>query len=195
MISIEVNAKQLKELREASGKAKKSFAKELSAGINDTVRKTEVNIGREIRSVVNLKVKVVKDAIKTRRASAQNLRGIVSLRHEERWGSGLQHFGARQNKTGVSYQISKQGGRKTIAGAFMGPKPGQLAPKLHGGVFKRAGKTRLPIVKLYGVTPYAAYVKNDFDEMEVVFINKNLQAQIDRRIKLNVLRANGLVSK
>jgi len=195
MISISIDAKQLKELREACGKAKKDFSKELAAGINDTVRKTQVNIGREIRSVVNLKVKVVKESIKTSRASAGLLRGVVSLGKASRKGFGLQHFGARQNKTGVSYKIGKQGKRKTIAGAFMGPKPGAISIKLHGGVFKRAGKTRLPIVKLYGVSPYGAYVKNDFDETEVVFINKNLQNQMDRRIKLNVLRANGLVSK
>jgi len=193
MISIEVNAKQLTELREACGKAKKDFSKELAAAINDTVKKTKTNISKEIRSVVNVKKAAIDKAISVKgKATAQSLRGAVSLRKEAR--IGLQHFGGRQNKSGVSYKISKQGGRKSIAGAFMGAKPGQLAPKLYGGVFRRAGKTRLPIVKLYGVSPFGAYVKNDLDEAEVVFINKNLQNQMDRRIKLNVLRANGLVS-
>ena len=190
MISIEVNAKQLTELREACGRAKKDFSKELAAAINDTVKKTKTNISKEIRTVVNVKKKTIDSGIRTKRSSIQNLKGMVSLKHERRAGSGLQHFGAKQNARGVSYQISPKKGRKTIAGAWLSG----INSKLYGGVFKRAGTTRLPIVKLYGVTPYAAYVKNDFDEIEPAFIEQKLQEQMDRRIKLNVLRANGLVS-
>lgn len=194
MISIQVNEKQLKELTLAVGRAKKSFPKELAAAINETAKKTRLNMGREIRETVNIKKKDVEKSIKiSATATGTSLKGVVSLKKDNR--VGLQHFGGRQNKSGVSYKISKSGGRKTIAGAFMGPKPGQLAPKLHGGVFRRASTTRLPIIKLYGVSPYGAFIKNNFDETEVVFINKTLQAQIERRIKLNVLRANGLVSK
>jgi hypothetical protein len=77
----------------------------------------------------------------------------------------------------------------------MGPRPGVLAPRLNGGVFKRVGKSRNPIVKLYGVSPYGAYAKNDMSDIEVQFINKGLLTEMERRIKLNILRAEGLVSK
>lgn len=194
MIAIEINSGQLKRLRVATGKAKKSFGKELAAAINQTAKKTRLNIGRDIRKTVNLKKDKVEKQISLRvTATSETPRAVVSLSESAR--EGLQHFGARQDKRGVSYKISKQGGRKRVNGAFMGPKPGQLAPKLYGGVFKRATKMRLPIIKLYGVSPFGAYAKNDFESIEVVFISKNLQAQIDRRINLNILRANGLVKR
>lgn len=192
MIAIEINAKQLKRLREATGKAKKSFGKELAAAINQTAKKTRLNIGRDIRKTVNLKKDITEKQISLRvTATAETPRAVVSLKKSDR--IGLQHFGGRQNKRGVSYKISKQGGRKTVHGGFMGPRPGQLAPRLYGGAFKRVGKSRLPIVKLYGVSPFGAYAKNNFEPVEAVFIEKNLQAQLERRINLNILRANGLV--
>ena len=82
-----------------------------------------------------------------------------------------------------------------VLGAFMGPSPGTFAPKLYGGVFRRVGKERLPIVKLYGVSPYGTYRKNDFESIDVAYSGDYLKQQIDRRINLNVLRANGLVPK
>ena len=194
MISIEVNPKQLKELREATGRSKKSFSKELAAAINHVAKQTKTNIGRDIRKTVNLKKEISERPIKMRaKATADIPIAMVSI--EETRREGLQHFGARQDKRGVSYKISKQGGRRRVDGAFMGPSPGVLAPRLYGGVFKRAAKTRLPIIKLYGVSPYAAYAKNAFEQVEIAFISKGLEKQIERRIKLNVLRANGLVPK
>ena len=196
MISIEINRQQLQELTDAIRRSRKDLAKEVAAAINATAKQTQLNMGREIRSVVNMKKATAEKAIKQRRtASAGSLQAVVSLSKEERAGFGLQHFGAKQDKRGVSYKISKQGGRKRINGAFMGPRPGEFAPRLHGGVFKRVTKKRLPIVKLYGVSPFGAYVKNNFEDAEVVFVAKSLKTQIERRINLNVLRANGLVPK
>ena len=50
-------------------------------------------------------------------------------------------------------------------------------------------------MKLYGVSPYGAYAKNDMSKAEVEFINKSLMTEMERRINLNILRANGLVKK
>ena len=194
MIAIEINTKQLKKLKEAVGKAGKSFPRELSAAVNKVSTQTKTNIGREITKTVNIKAGIAKKQISTRnKATAESPKAVVSLSKSNR--IGLQHFGGRQNKTGVSYKIDKQGGRKIVAGAFMGPRPGVLAPKLHGGAFKRVGTERHPIIKLYGVSPFGAFVKNNYDKTEAVFIRTKLTAEIERRIKLNVLRANGLVPK
>ena len=194
MIAIDIDAKQLKRLRESVGKAKKKFGRELAAAINSTSKKTRLSIGRRVRETVNLKKAVAEKPVSIRRtASSESLVGVVSINKEDRMG--LQHFGARQDKRGVSYKIDKRSGRKRINGAFMGPRPGTLAPKLNGGVFKRATKMRHPIIKLYGVSPFGAYAKNGYEKIEVQFINKYLQREIERRIKLNILRASGLVSK
>lgn len=194
MIGIEIEAKQLKRLRVAVGKAGKSFPKELSAAINATAKKSRLEIGRQIRAQVNIKKAIAEKQINIRGiATAQRPVGKVSIDKSNR--EGLQHFGARQNKSGVTYKINKQGSRGRVDGAFMGPRPGALAPKLHGGVFKRVSKSRLPIVKLFGVSPWGAFKRNDMEPIQVEFIEKNLQKQMERRINLNILRANGLVKR
>jgi len=194
VIGIEVNAKQLKELRVAVGKAKKDFGKELAAAINATTKATRTKISKDIRSVVAMKKKDVDGKLKiTSKATAQNPVGHVVLEAGRR--EGLQYYDARQDKRGVSYKIKPGGGRSRVNGAFMGPSPVVLAPKLNGGVFKRVQSTRLPIVKLYGVSAIGAWLKNDFTADTVGFISKGLEKQMARRINLNVLRANGLVPK
>lgn len=198
------------ELASAVAKAGKSFPKELAAAINQVSKKTRLDMGREVRKVIAIKKEPSERHIKVlSKATTLHLQATVRLQKGNKpRRPGLQHFGARQNGTGVSYKISKTGGRKTVKGAFMGPKPGQFAPGLYGGVYKRSGgpktkarkgsyigKMREPIIKLNGVSVYAAYKKNNLTGPQIKAINAELAKQIDRRIKLNILRANGLVSK
>jgi hypothetical protein len=194
MIGIEVNANQLTALRKACGEAKKSFAKELAAGINATAKDVRLKISRDIGSEITMPAKDIKDRISTRdKATAVSPVAVVSLGWKKR--EGLQYFKARQTKSGVTYKISKKGGRGVLLGAFMGPSPGTFAPKLHGGVFKRIGSARLPITKLRAVSAAGAFVKNKHDAVMPGFIEQKMLAQMERRINLNVLRANGLVPK
>lgn len=60
----------------------------------------------------------------------------------------LKHFGARQLSYGVRARIFGQWRR--FPGAFMGPRPGTLAPRLGGHVFQRTSRSRLPIERLDG---------------------------------------------
>jgi hypothetical protein len=204
MIGIEINADQLKRLAESVSAAKKNLTKEIAGAINATAKKTRLDMGRQIREAINLKKAASEKPISVRaQASATSLVAVVHLKKENRYG--LQEFGAKQNKSGVSYTIGKSGGRKTVAGAFMGPKPGQLAPRLYGGVWKRMGDKRKmtkglrkgklaqPIVKLYGVSPWGAWTQNHMEVVQVEAVSKELFKQIERRINLNVLRASGLV--
>jgi len=195
MIDLRVDAKQLKALQSAVNKAKKSFGRELAAAINAVAKDARTQISRDIRTEVNMKARDVKERISIRnKATAHAPVAIVSLGWRKR--EGLQYFGARQTKAGVTYKISKKAAsRGVVLGAFMGPSPGVLAPKLHGGVFKRVGKERKPIMKLRAVSAAGAFVKNSYDKILPGFIKEKLHKQMERRIKLNVLRANGLVSK
>jgi hypothetical protein len=211
MISIEIDKGKLKELMEATQKAGKLFSKELAGAINQVSKKTRLDMGREVRKIIAVKKEPSERHIKViSTATAQSLQAVVTLsKGKKPYRPGLQDFGAKQNGAGVSYKISKTGGRKTVKGAFMGPKPGQLAHKLYGGVWKRQGaarkvtkktsvylgKVRQPIIKLRGVSVYAAYKKNDLSGPQVKVIEAELAKQMERRIKLNILRANGLVSK
>lgn len=194
MIAIEISEKQIKRLREAVDKAGKKFPKEFAATINDVSRKTKVKIGKDVRSVVAMKTAEAKKPISIKgKATPGHLSATVSLKKTKRLG--LQHFGARQDRRGVSYKISKQGGRQRVNGAFQGPKPGVMKMSWKGNVFRRLGKSRLPIVKMLGVSAFGAYAKNELEKPQVDEINAEITKQIERRIKLNILRANGLVSK
>lgn len=194
MIAIELNRSQIKELTKAVGRAKKSLPKEISAAINATAKKTKLTMGREIRKTVAIpKAEVERPLSIATTASSISLQAVVTLRKTKRLG--LRHFGARQDNRGVSYKISKTGGRKRVDGAFQGTRPGVMKMSWRGNAFKRVGKSRLPIVKLKAVSPFGAHVKNNMSGPQVKEIKAELAKQIERRIKLNVLRAEGLVSK
>jgi hypothetical protein len=194
MISIDIDAKQLKRLRESVGKAKTKFGRELAAAINQVARKTRLDIGRDVRSVIAIKKKESEAPLKIQaKATAEQPKTTVSIAKTRRLG--LRHFGAKQDKTGVSFKISKQGGRQRVQGAFQGPKPGVMNVKWRGNAFRRVGKERLPIIHLRGVSAFGAYVKNKFTKQQIRRINDELSKQMERRIKLNILRASGLVSK
>jgi len=57
MIAIEINPGQLKRLRASVGKAKTKFGRELAAAVNQVAKKTKLDIGRGVRSVINIKKK------------------------------------------------------------------------------------------------------------------------------------------
>jgi hypothetical protein len=194
MIEIQISAKQLKRLREAVGKSKKNIKKELAGAINTVAKKTQVKIGKDVRSKVEMSVAESKKPLKTKqKASAQSPKAIVSIAKTRRLG--LQHFRARQDKTGVTYKINKQGGRQRINGAFQGPQPGVVKASWGGIVLARQGESRLPIVHQLGVSAFGVYAKNNMEKQQTKLIKEQLREQMERRIKLNILRAEGLVSK
>ena len=194
MISIDIDARQLKRLRESVGKAKTKFGRELAAAINQVAKKTKLDIGRDVRSVIAIKKKESEAPLKIQaKATAEQPKTTVSIAKTRRLG--LRHFGARQDKKGVSFKISNQGERNRVDGAFQGPKPGVMNVKWRGNAFRRVGKERLPIIHLRGVSAFGAYVKNKFTPGQIKRINDELSKQMERRIKLNILRASGLVSR
>ena len=206
MISIEINHSQLKRLIDATTKAKKGFKKELAAAVNQAAKKTRLDMGRQIRATVTLKKDESEKPISVRlNATEANLAAVVNLKKTPRLG--LRHFGAKQDRRGVSYKISKTGGRSKILGAFMGPKPGVIKTSWRGNVFVRegaavkaskgrhTGRMRQPIVQRFGVSAFGVYVKNNLTKPQVEAVTEELKKQIERRINLNVLRASGLVKK
>lgn len=192
MIAIEINQTQLKRLIDATTKAKKKFRKELAAAVNAVSKKTRLDMGRSVRATVNMKKDESEKPISVRSsATEQNLSAVVTLKKTPRLG--LRHFGAKQNKKGVTYKISKSGGRSLAPGAFMGPKPGAVKTSWKGNAFRRVGKGRLPIIQIKGVSAYGVYVKNSLTGPQLKVIAEELSKQMERRINLNVLRASGLV--
>lgn len=193
MLSVEINKSQLARLTGACISASKSITKELAGSINQVAKKTKLEMGRDIRAVVSMKKEESEKPLSVRaNATAANLSATVTLKKTPRLG--LRHFGARQDKRGVSYKISKTGGRGRVDGAFQGPKPGVMKTSWKGNAFKRVGKARLPIVQIRGVSAWGTYVRNNLTAPRTAAVADELHKQMERRIKLNVLRANGLVN-
>lgn len=192
MIAVEIDSSQMKRMEEAVRRAGKTIAKEVAAAINQVSRKTRLDMGRAIRDTVTLKKAESEKPISVvSTASARSMQALVRLKKTKRLG--LRHFGAKQDRKGVTYKIGKKGGRKRINGAFQGPKPGVIKMSWKGNVFKRDGAKRLPITQLNGVSAYGAYVKNELTGPQVAAVFDQLVHQIERRINLNILRAEGLV--
>jgi len=193
-MTIEIDAKQLKRLRVAVGRAGKKLGRELAAAINAVAKKGRLEVGREVRKTVNIKKDESEKPLKIRgTATAERPTSTVSLDKTRRLG--LRHFGAKQDARGVTYKIGKKGGRQRVDGAFQGPKPGVMKMSWKGNAFRRAGKSRLPIIHLRGVSAFGAIAKNNLERPLRQAMADNLAKQMERRIKLNILRAEGLVSK
>jgi hypothetical protein len=193
MFAIQIAAPQLARLIRAVGEARKSLPREISAAINATAKKTRLDIGRKIRAEIAVKKESVENLIKVvRQSSPLRLSAQVRLikgknADEEGWRIPLRDFGARQTKSGTSYKINKKGGRATVRSAFM-------VPSMGNHVFKRTTEKRLPIVKLMGPSPWGVFIKKKLTPVQQKEIEAELAKQIERRINLNVLRANKLVS-
>ena len=192
MISLSIDQSQLSRLETAARNAGRLMSKELAAAINATAKKTKLDMGRKIRAEINVGKDAVESVIKiVKPATPGSLSAGARLSETKRLP--LRDFNAKQNKAGVSYKISKKGGRATVAGAFQGPKLGKIKPSWRGRVFKRVGKDRLPIVQLMGPSPWGVFVKRRMTSLQVQETETELRWQIERRINFNVLRASGLI--
>lgn len=129
--------KGLKELREALDP--KRYKKIATRVLNKLGSQGKTAISREVRNTYNIKRDRLDSGFYMRRATWENL--AVLLRYSGRT-PGLQRFDARRTNRGVTVKVKKQGGRKVVRGAFM--------PERIIGVYRRVGKERFPIKRLYG---------------------------------------------
>lgn len=193
-MNITVDKRQLAALQTALEGTKKKLPRELANAINKTASKTKTTVSKEIRKELAVSAKDVNRFLKIKgRAVPNKLSSAVNLDHTKRPGIGgpTDRFKPKQTRRGTSFKISKKQGRKMIPEAFMGPRPGKKAPKLHGGVFKRRGRRRNPIQKMHGASPWAAYLKNNMDPVIKNITGIELHKQVDSRIR-TILKQKGL---
>jgi len=132
MLAIQIDDRKLKQLQRVLRETPKQMPKELNKAINKTLKGVESNVAKAVTSEIRVTQKVVKESIKKKRSSASTLTATVTLKQTTR--IPLREFGARQKKSGVSYKISKTGSRKTVIGAFQGPRPGVMKASWRGRV-------------------------------------------------------------
>ncbi len=177
-ITFEVDQTALNMLRANLDGIQNGVGKAVAWAANRTASHIATVISTRIRNRIPIKKRDIDPYIKIKRASASDNSPQSTVRLSKSARIGLQYFGARQigaqrkrtqkilggavsfaaRSGGVIYTI----GEKFAVGAFMGPKPGTLAPKLYGGVFIRSGypgqREKTPIRKLRGPSPWGVFV-------------------------------------
>ncbi len=176
MITATFNESEVAALARELESLGKALDPDLAVVVNKTTKKVRTVISREIRTELAAPARAVNKVLRIgRRATKTSLGSSVTLLQTSR--IPLRDFGAKQNRVGVSYRISKRGGRKTLPGAFQGPKPGVIKASWKGHVFIRVGNSRLPIRHLKGPSPWGVFVKRGMAPK----IQKTAQAELTKQ--------------
>lgn len=164
-----------------------AIQKEMVIAVNRTAKFEKKQIAKRVSKEVAIKQKDAKKVIDVRKAQRGRPTAEVNLHKTNRLP--LKRFGARQTKSGVSYRISKKGGRQKISNAF-GPNIGRLG----NHVFVRVSKKRKPIRKLYGVSVAGVYGKHNMIVASKKGLSERLEYELNRRVRainVRLIRRNG----
>ena len=187
MISLKVDARSIRELRRALKGVEKKLPRELATAINATARKVKLETARELRKVLTVKVSVLKKAIRIKgRATARRTQATVffAIGHP----IPLKYFRARElKKGGVTYKVNPTFNRKSII------RDAFIIQRYSQNVYRRKTKERGPLEKLYGPAPSEAFEKAGITKLAMAVASVELPKQIQRRIRLLILRQQGLV--
>jgi len=182
---VRLNDRKRRELERMLVGIESQLPKIMAAAVNDTSKKTASAVAKGISARVAIRQKDLKPYIDRTRATAASPSAMVRLSESER--IGLKYFQARQTAKGVTYRISKTEGRKMIPSAF-GPNIGRLG----GQVFNRRDKSRLPIDgPKRGPSPWGVFVQSGLEESVLQSTNEDLEKNMIRRVKLQLLRRAG----
>ena len=132
-------------------------------------RKFRTTTVKEVRKIYNIKAKDLKARIRTRVEKGKE--GYAWRMQVKGRPIGLEKFGARQTKKGVSVLVRKDSGRKTLSKAFIAK----------GKVFERVGKKRLPIVNLKTLSVAQMFNK---ETLKVAF--EEVSREYPKRFKHNL---------
>lgn len=188
---IAISQKGLAGLTKAVNGIAKEVRRNVAVAINETSATGKSGVAKKVAAELAIAQKIIKKEISNTKANANNLSSNLRLKKTSR--ISLRYFGAKQNKAGVTYKISKTQGRKTILGAFQGPKPGAIKASWRGNVFKRTGSSRLPIVKLHGPSPWGVFVKGKMTRKQKKELQAELEIRVQRRIRFLLLKASGQI--
>lgn len=192
MIEVDLPLRELARLERAVKESGRKLPQEVAVAINATAKKVRSEVNKGIREELAVKKKDIDKTLQITLKATRHTHGAeVTLAKSRR--IPLRDFGARQTRAGVSAKISKTRGRKTILGAFQGPKPGLVKASWRGHVFSRLGPGRLPIVKLFGPSPWGVYIKRGQERATKKLVEAELRKQLQKRIRFNVLKASGAI--
>jgi len=190
MIEITVNRRQMRELKAFFAEAPRELQTVLSRAIN----KVGVTARKRIIDIIAQQIAVKKSDLRNRnvtlrRATYRDLMANIVISGRR---IPIFNFGARQTKKGVTYRISRSGGRKTALGAFMesyaSGTPIQMRSG-HRGVFRRRQLeghelARLPIEEIFG--PSVPVAAENISALTEASLNNVIGSRLEKEITTQV---------
>lgn len=203
----DVDSVQIRRVLETLGDDRKALRNVMRRASGRAATAVKTFVGRRIRDDLNIKKRDLErtahqrgqKALFTTRVKEEGKRTIFSkvvLSEENR--PPLRVFGARNTKRGVSYKIARNARRSRIAKAFGADDPKR--PKLAGHVFVRtgqkglattgryAGRVRERIRKLYGASPWGAYMTRDHGPEVQRIATETLEKRIEHEVEFELTR-------
>lgn len=181
-VSMTLDRTQLAALRNACAATGKKLPRELSIAVNKTAKVVRKDMVKDVftglrlpKAEISKRIKVVGRANRSKLASNVTLFGTSRL--------SLKWFAYKQTSAGIPYKIEKTGKRNVAKGAFQGPKPRVVNPKLKNAVWKRVGKSRYPLARLHGVSIGPFFESNGLPEKTIVKGGLRLSYEVNRRIR------------
>jgi len=181
------NTGDIQRLIKALGDAHKKLPIEFAAAVNATAKKATTAAARALAKELPVPVRILKKAIKTKQKASPGKPAIIRL--WEGHPIPLKYFAAKQTKTGVTYKLKRANKRRSIMrSAFI--------PQAYGGnVYIRKTASRGPLEQIYGPSPGEAYKDAGVEAIVVKVATEELPKQIERRVRLVLLRAQGIVGQ
>lgn len=134
--------------------------------LNKVAANVKTAANRAIRTRRALSASAVNKAMDIRKANLGRLTSSLVVTGRP---IPLKDYKARQTAKGVTVKVS-QGPRKLVSGAF-------IVGRLGGHVYRRTGKARLPIEKLFGPSLPSTFVQ---DEVKMAWIAVAKDAMVKR---------------
>jgi len=176
LLDVQIDPKQLREIRLYLKRFPKAVAKVASRAINKTATFGRTRIVRGLARALVVKQTVLKARhVTLRRASLRRLWATITTKGRRR--IPLIDFKARQTKRGVSYKIGKNARGKITSAFIASMKSG------HRGVFARRGKTRLRIDERFGPSVMGVFERALHDGREIIReANTRLASEMERQV-------------
>lgn len=137
-------------------------------------------IAKECSQEINLPQNRIKKVIHAKKL--RPVGAVITVPKEKRYP--LREFKPKSMKKGVKAKVNKKRPPRYYHRAFMGPRPGVIAPRLGGHAFEREGKARTPIYQAMGISPWGVLIKNEMLLPSIRFkLRKRLEKELKKRIQ------------
>lgn len=153
LVSLDIDARQVRELERVFRNAPKLIPIVIAAGINDTLKQGRTLVKNEVASVVNLKKGFIAKHMRIRKARRNALSGAIHVGHRP---VPLVEYASRATVSRRASRIGNQGPRLRVRvrkRSAVERKRNRFVTVVgggHVGVFRRKSGDGLPIVEVFG---------------------------------------------